>query len=94
MNLNLSFTLLREPFLKQHLLSQRMLNKQLGWNFYSIHLAVVLFNDTLQDQSRRQTRGIGCVAEPPNKFAGAHLKQLNCSEPFIAGQGKNITADR
>ena len=93
-NMNLAFPLFREPLLQEILLRQRMLHQQFRRNLHCIHLAVVLFDHPLQDQARFHAAGIGGIAEPTHQFSGAHLKQLNGSQAFVAGQRQNITAHR
>ena len=54
-DLHPTLALFREPILHQFLLGQSVLHQQLGGHLNGIHLAVVLFDHPLQDQSRFQT---------------------------------------
>ena len=97
-DLDLAAAAFPQPVLNQGLLGQGMLDEQLGGNFHRIHLAVVLFNhplqnDTVVDGLAIKNHGIGGIAKAADQFSGAHLKQLHRCHPLIRNQGNHVAAD-
>ena len=97
-DLDLTAPAFPQPVLNQGLLGQGMLDEQLGGNFHRIHLAVVLFNHPLKNETVVgglviRNHGIGGIAEAADQLSGAHLKELHRCYALICNQGNHVAAD-
>ena len=84
---HLAAAALREPVLDQLLLGQGVLEQQLGRNLHRIHLAVVLFDHPLQDQTQAGAIGGGLLEGFLCGLPGGHLDGLLDGLPGGFGRG-------
>ena len=82
-----------QPSLKKFLLWQWVLQQHFCWQLHRIELAVVLFQDPLQDGTWLSSLGISRETQTADQLARSDLKELHSGNTIIGGQGNHIAAD-